>query len=297
MQDDHEQTVFEEPNSHLIPESHDANTNSDIVYSNKLNGIAIASMVLGIIAIAYPQGFMGVFSATVAIILGLTVKVRIDKSHKCKSQIKANLGIGLGIASLVLFAIIVALDINIQAKIDELLDKNPYIFNSTERVPIESSSGNAEAFLGEPYVDNDYNFSISFPEGWIIKKPLFTETIAIKAIHRLEDGRFVSINIYVGEIEDTEITSMTAGELRELFYGDNAELLSSGKITINDNRAIWMKLKIDQEIIPIYAVWYMIVRDRTYFNIFGNTILGGYDWFLENEELLEASMKTFKFTN
>ena len=54
-------------------------------------------------------------------------------------------------------------------------------------------------------------------------------------------------------------------------------------------------LKIDQEFFPVYAVSYVIARDNLLFNIYGNTVIGGYEWFSENEDLLEYSMKTFKF--
>ena len=174
------------------------------------------------------------------------------------------------------------------------LIESTFILKSKNTIPPDD---NTNLLTNEPYINHKFNFSISFPKGWIIKKPISSESIAIKAIHRLEDGKFASINIYVSEIENNEIISMTAEELCELSYGNDAELLSSGEITINNNPALWMKLKINQEGLPVYAVCYVIVRDNLLFNIFGNTVLGGYKWFSENEELLEYSMKTFKFTN
>ena len=70
------------------------------------------------------------------------------------------------------------------------------------------------------------------------------------------------------------------------------------KIACRNNKAnptLWMKLKIDQDGMPFYAVCYVIVKDNILFNLYDNTIVGGYEWFSENEAFLESSMKTFKF--
>ncbi|MCK4818233.1 hypothetical protein KA005_20860, partial [bacterium] len=63
----------------------------------------------------------------------------------------------------------------------------------------------------QPYVNTEYNFSIQFPEGWIIKKPVTSGSIIIKTIHRDEDENFAALNIYVQEADNTfDFSTLTA---------------------------------------------------------------------------------------
>jgi len=148
----------------------------------------------------------------------------------------------------------------------------------------------------QPYANTEYNFSIYFPEGWTIKKPITSGSIVIKAIHRDEHENFAALNIYVQEADDTfDFAALTPEQLFTLSYGEKGELFDFGEEIINSRRALWMKIKVTSGILPIYAINYTFFNDKKIFNLFGNTALGGIEWFEANEEILKSSIRTFKF--
>ena len=149
---------------------------------------------------------------------------------------------------------------------------------------------------GDTYVDTQYGFSIRFPEGWQVKKALSPDrNIVIKAIHRDEQRRFATLIIYAWDKEDAviDIGTATPKELFQASYGDRAELVSSGETSLNGKRALWIVTKFDSPFLD-YGISYVVAHKDKVFCLFGQTALGGFEWYKKNEPVLLGAIKTFR---
>ena len=76
----------------------------------KTNGMAIASLVLGIVGVAFSLGFIGVIAAVLAVVFGYNGRRRIDESGgMLTGRGMATAGIVLGYIGLALFVLFFAI--------------------------------------------------------------------------------------------------------------------------------------------------------------------------------------------
>lgn len=108
----------------------DRTDNNKFESTKSYNGIATTALVFGIISLAWPTMIIGPISAVVAITIGIVARRKIHNSSNTKGQNKAAWGIGLGIVSIVIFALLVILEINTRSAIYELLETKPELFQT-----------------------------------------------------------------------------------------------------------------------------------------------------------------------
>jgi len=146
------------------------------------------------------------------------------------------------------------------------------------------------------YIDYKHNFKIIFPKGWEINQPISNNDIIIKAVHRPEDHKFATIIVYAWQMEDLSFfENLSPVNLFNMYYSNRADLISSGVENINNINCIWLKMKITNFDIPSYAISYYFFNKNTFYQLFGNTVVGDYSWFQYNENIFINSFKTFEF--
>ena len=154
--------------------------------------------------------------------------------------------------------------------------------------------------LGEPsdnpYIDQTLGFSITFPKGWIVKDALTDASIAKKAVYTNPVGRRATIIVYAWEVApEFDWVGLTSQSLFKQSYGQVAEYIDGGETMIDGYKALWMKLKFTEYPVESYSITYAVLRDSTLFSIFGQTLIGDYQWFQENEGILIKSINSFRF--
>ncbi len=147
------------------------------------------------------------------------------------------------------------------------------------------------------FVNNEYGFSIVFPDGWLINPTVPGDSIKVKAVHRDSvTDNFSELNIDVKENEwGGRFAEMTAKDICKAVYGDTAELLGYGEEKIDGHKALWQTLVIFKQDVPTYAIHYTLVDGDYVYDLCGNTMHGGYEWYKENEDLLKTAIRSFKF--
>jgi len=149
------------------------------------------------------------------------------------------------------------------------------------------------------YIDNQFGFSIVFPDNWNIRDAILHDEIAIKAVHKAENGDFATLIIYVWENDGIIDFSRFSG--KDFFDYLNSEggpeLLDYGRKNINGKKSIWYKMKMDLMGTSSYSVTYVFSHNRYLYQLFGHTIFGDKHWYDKNEPKIISSIETFTLNN
>jgi len=199
--------------------------NNKLEPDKSYNGIATTALVFGVISLAWPSMAVGPISAVVAIILGIVARRKIRNSANTKGQKKAAWGIGLGIASIAILALLVLLEINTRSAIYELLQTKPELLrkNPSPTATIElAESHNAQGLLH--YEEGQLDTAIEEYTRAIELNPKFAKAYSNRGLAFCDRGN------YDAAIEDCTIaieldpTAALAFNNRGLAYADKGKL-------------------------------------------------------------------------
>ena len=111
--------------------------------------LAITSLVFGILAIVFSRGLIGLASAIIAIVIGLIALYAMKQSGDITGRKKARWGLGLGISSIIILMIMLAVEVRTQRAVYGLRESNPELFNANLE-KWESKSGSVAVEETQP---------------------------------------------------------------------------------------------------------------------------------------------------
>lgn len=133
--------------------------------------------------------------------------------------------------------------------------------------------------ISNAYTNEEYGFTIQFPDGWTIKEGVASGTI-VNAVHRDESGKVAMITINtqrLAEGEDYSFRNTSPEEVFELVrrqftgQGITITLLDSGVTSINGEYAVWHKYRL--RMLPVMdkvCLTYNILRKEKLFIVAGS---------------------------
>jgi hypothetical protein len=149
------------------------------------------------------------------------------------------------------------------------------------------------------YFNRDYEFSITFPEGWVIKKSGNPETI-VKAIYHDSTGRlaYIAIASYNWPAE-FKFADVTANDMFIILKGQYSDLtinrIGSGETTIRSNRAVWNMIDVSKPPqAAMLAKHYHIVKNKHLYRISAVTDRD-YQFFKKQLPIMEKAIGTLAF--
>lgn len=151
----------------------------------------------------------------------------------------------------------------------------------------------------EMYFDRQHEFSITFPESWVIKKSGNPETI-IKAVYRDSTGRlaYIAIAAYSWPAE-LKFTEVNADDMFTLLKQQSRDFtihrIGSGEATIRSNRAVWNTIDVtDPPQAAMLAKHYHLVKNSRLYRITAATDRD-YQFFAKQLQIMENAIRTFAF--
>lgn len=112
---------------------------SDMALNQKLlqpKSLAITSLVFGILAVVFSRGLIGLASAIIAIVIGLIALYAMKQSGNLTGRTKALWGLGLGISSVIILIIMLAMEVRTYRAVYGLRESRPELFNAIEKPEI-----------------------------------------------------------------------------------------------------------------------------------------------------------------
>ena len=110
----------------------------------------------------------------------------------------------------------------------------------------------AQSPSGEAYFDKTHRFSITFPEGWTVKRSSNRDTV-IKAVFRDTQNHFAQISIAAyqlpADVAPTDMEELTPDvmwqELKKQFPDFSVKRHGFGDVNIRSRRAVWNTIEIE----------------------------------------------------
>ena len=149
--------------------------------------------------------------------------------------------------------------------------------------------------------NQEYGFTIQFPDGWTIKDGIASGTI-VNAVHRDESCKVTMITINTHRLAEGEDHTMKNNSPEEIFkvvkreyagQGTTMTLLDSGVTSINGEYAIWHKHRMQMlQVMDKVFLTYTIPRKENLFIVAGSA---NPDIYPEVESLLKESITSLRF--
>ncbi len=160
----------------------------------------------------------------------------------------------------------------------------------------------ASVTAGQPYYDKIHQFSIEFPDGWIVKQSSNPETV-IKAVYRDTVGRIAQITIAAyplphavsqGEANELTADDMWAGWKKQ-FPDFTVKRHDSGVARIRSHRAVWNLIEItDPPQARMIGKHYHFVQGKYLYRVTAMTGSGS-KFFRVVLPIMEKSISTLAF--
>jgi len=156
----------------------------------------------------------------------------------------------------------------------------------------------SNALAGITYTNDEFGFTIEFPENWEVKEGAAASTI-IKAVHKDASGLVLQITIavYPGNYK-RDIWSYTGAQMLEIFkmtVGTDAALLDWGKTTFSGEHALWAMIEARSPILP-YLTWNNnVIRGPRLFMINALAAGSAAPSFAQHEAEIDRAIRSFRF--
>ncbi len=219
--------------------------------------LATASLVCGIVALAYPSFITGPIGSVAAIVTGIL-------GLRSKKRGRAIAGMVLAGLALAVFGILTYLEVSTRRDLNDLVQREllqsrvPPSTRQQTVIPEQTVTPQRKGttapgrsdLAGEYYFDASHGFSITFPSGWTVKKSSNPETI-IKAVYRDSSGNIAQIAIagyklpYQPSKEELTLTADARWEsLQEQYQDFSLKRRDSGTAKIRSKDAVWNTVEI-----------------------------------------------------